>query len=175
MAHLLAPLGIGQGCGYTCSFLPFSFPGKHVTQTTFQSPTLLPPAALPLTGVSQLAVGPPFYHPLLHHQSLQTPAGSGQTSLLTPSQLLMLEPSAEPQAAFLPMVTGRCALDVLGGFFFFLIKGTISLYANLFNNNNNVIISVASGRVWLDWRAAEFMVFSIIMLASGSRGRLFSP
>lgn len=59
---------------------------------------------------------------------------------------------------------------------FFLIKGAISLYANLFNNNNNnVIISVASGRVWPNRRGSEFLVFSLIVLGSWEQRAPRSP
>ena len=68
------------------------------------------------------------------------------------------EASAEPRATLLPTATamGWNTIDVLS--IFFLIKVTISLNASLFNNII-IIISMASGRVWLNWRTGEFMVF----------------
>ena len=64
------------------------------------------------------------------------------------SPALTLEPSSEPRATSHPWPQD----DILLMFLLFpLIKGTISLYANLNNNNNNIIISVASGRVWRKW------------------------
>ena len=91
---------------------------------------------------------PPAHHRQRTNQPPHTILPPGRTP----------EASAEPRTTLLPTATatGWNTIDVPR--FFFLIKGTISLNASLFNNNI-IIISVASGRVWLNWRTGEFMVF----------------
>lgn len=112
------------------------------------------PPSPPSAGCPPVSLSP------FPYQSLQPTTGRGQTNLLTASypqaeHQKLLQSHERPSS---PQPQPQDGTLLMSPVFFFLIKGTISLNASLFNNNI-IIISVASGRVWLNWRTGEFMVF----------------
>lgn len=134
------------------TFLQAALQQGGSSAVVLRSPNHLPPH----TPLEPLAHGRQRTSPLTH------PSSSPDSGTFCKGSGCPLSP--HPQDDMLLMFSSCC----------FLIKGTISLYANLFDN---IIINVASGRGSQNWRVAGLMVFfitalSIIRPAPGRTARL---